>query len=116
MVGDASFLYGLMGAVVGAGGALGAQFLNHRLTSGRELARFKVSSFERFAAQLSNDPELRRTRNKRGDLTEDEMERFLEFLEEVGVYFHRQLIDLELLDECLGDDIMDFYEGDYILD
>jgi hypothetical protein len=34
------------------------------------------------------------------------------FFEEIGLYFHRNLVDVELVDEILGDSIIGAWEDD----
>jgi hypothetical protein len=101
------FLPVLLGALVGAFAALASQFLAHFLAEKREHKRFQVQSFERFRREFSEDENLRRISQKKEPLTDDEIDDYLGFFEEVGLYFARGLVDAELVDEILGDDIMD---------
>ena len=107
-------LSGFVGAVVGAAAALAAQFLGHNLATKRELLRFQIQSFERFRREFSEDENLRRISIKKEPLTDDEIDDYLGFFEEIGLYFHRNLVDIELVDEILGDSITVVWEREYI--
>jgi hypothetical protein len=85
------------------------------LTSGRERRRFKIEAFERFRREFSEDEELRRISVKKEPLTDDEIDDYVGFFEEIGLYFERDLVDVELVDEILGDAIIDAYEDDQIM-
>jgi len=111
---DAILLSGLVGAIVGAATAVAAQFLGHRLATKRELLRFQVQSFERFRREFSEDENLRQISIKKEPLTDDEIDDYLGFFEEIGLYFHRDLVDVELVDEILGDSIIDAWEDQHI--
>jgi hypothetical protein len=108
------FLSGLVGAIVGAAAAITAQFVGHRLATKRELLRFQIQSFERFRREFSEDENLRQISIKKEPLTDDEIDDYLGFFEEIGLYFHRNLVDVELVDEILGDSIMDAWEDEHI--
>src|SRR5271169_1316357 len=82
-------LSGLVGAIVGASAAITAQFVSHRLASKRELIRFQIQSFERFRREFSEDENLRQISIKKEPLTDDEIDDYLGFFEEIGLYFHR---------------------------
>ena len=107
-------LSGLVGALVGAFAALASQFLAHRLAENRERKKFQVQSFERFRREFSEDENLRRISIKKGPLTEDEIDDYLGFFEEIGLYFARDLVDIELVDEILGDAITEMWEDENI--
>jgi hypothetical protein len=77
----------------------------------RELKRFQIQSFERFRREFTEDPNLRRLSEKNEqDLTDEEIDDYVGFFEEIGLYFHRGLVDVELVDEILGDYVMDAWE------
>jgi|SRR5579872_878880 len=101
----------ILAALLGAAGALASQFLAESLTRGRELKNFRIESFERFRTELWEDPDLKVIRRKysREPLTDDQMLDYLGFWEEVGIYDSKRLIDAELLDEVLGDYVIDCY-------
>jgi hypothetical protein len=99
-------LSGLLGGLIGAASALVSQLLSHRLAEKRELKKFQIESFERFRTEFSEDENLRRISIKKAPLTEDEIDEYLGFFEEIGLYFSRGLVDLELVDEILGDSII----------
>jgi hypothetical protein len=107
-------LSGLVGAIVGAAAAIAAQFLAHQLTTKRELLRFKIQSFVRFRREFSEDENLRQISIKKDPLTDDEIDDYLGFFEEIGLYFHRGLVDVELVDEILGDSIIYAWEDENI--
>ncbi len=107
-------LSGLVGAIVGAATAIAAQFLGDRLATKRELLRFQIQSFERFRREFSEDENLRQISIKKEPLTDDEIDDYLGFFEEIGLYFHRNLVDVELVDEILGDSIIDAWEDQHI--
>jgi hypothetical protein len=107
-------LSGLVGAIVGAVAAISAQFVSHRLETKRELLRFQIQSFERFRREFSEDENLRQISIKKEPLTDDEIDDYLGFFEEIGLYFHRNLVDVELVDEILGDSIIDAWEDEHI--
>jgi hypothetical protein len=105
---------GIVGAPVGAIAALASQFLAHRLAETRERKGFQVQSFERFRREFTEDPSLRNISTKKEPLTDDEIDEYLGLFEEVGLYFHRDLVDVELVHEILGDDIIDSWEDSKI--
>jgi hypothetical protein len=105
-------LSGLVGAVVGALTAIAAQFVGNYLATKRELLRFQIQSFERFRREFSEDQNLREISIKKEPLTDDEIDDYLGFLEEIGLYFHRDLVDVELVDKILGDSIIDAWEDE----
>ena len=107
-------LSGLIGALVGAFAALASQFVAHRLAEKRERKRFKIESFERFRTEFSEDENLRRISVKKGRLTDDEIDEYIGFFEEIGLYFARDLVDIELVDEILGDAIVDAWDNEDI--
>ena len=107
-------LGGLIGAVVGAATALASQFLAHHLAEKRDRKRFQIESFERFSKEFSEDENLRRISIKKEPLTEDEIDEYLGFFEEIGLYFSRDLVDVEFVDEILGDAIIAAWEDDHI--
>src|SRR5579863_3706392 len=87
-------LSGLVGAIVGATAALASQFLAHHLAEKRELKRFQIQAFERFRREFTEDPRLRQLSEKNeNDLTDGEIDDYLGFFEEIGLYFHRGLVD-----------------------
>jgi hypothetical protein len=88
------WLSGLVGAIAGAVTALAAQFLGHRLAAKRELLRFQIQSFERFRREFTEDENLRAISIKKQPLTADEIDDYLGFFEEVGLYFDRGLVDV----------------------
>jgi hypothetical protein len=108
------FQSGVIGGLLGAAGALLSQFLAHRLNRRRELERFAIQSFERFRRELSEDDELRKISltHTDKDLTEKEMQDYLGFFEEVGLYAERNLVDMQLVDEIMGDYVIDCYNDD----
>jgi hypothetical protein len=110
----AAFLSGLFaGAVIN-------QWLDYR----RERRWFRIASFERFRKELTQDPNLRRIElmiSKEADaegrgalVTTDEIHEYAGFFEEIGIYFKRDLVDIVLVDEIMGDEILSLYT--YILD
>ncbi len=101
----------LLGAAVGAPGSLIGVFVNSWLTSRRELRRFRIDSFERYRNEFFKDESLRQIREKEEPETEEEIEDLVGFYDEIGLYAHRGLIDMELLDEILGDYILDAYHS-----
>jgi hypothetical protein len=107
-------LSGLVGAIVGAAAAITSQFVAHRLANKRELLRFQIQSFERFRREFSEDENLRQISIKKEPLSDDEIDDYLGFFEEIGLYFHRELVDVELVDEILGDSIIDAWEDEHI--
>src|ERR1700730_15867103 len=105
-------LSGLVGAIVGAATAIAAQFVGHQLATKREMLRFQIQSFERFRREFSEDENLRQISPKKETLTDDAIDDYLGFFEEIGLYFHRNLVDLELVDEILGDSIIDAWQDE----
>jgi len=59
---------------------------------------------------LAEDPNLRRISVKKEPLTDDEIDEYMGFFEETGLYFARDLVDIELVDEILGDAIIDAWD------
>jgi hypothetical protein len=111
-------LSGLIGAIVGATAAILSQLLADRLARERELGRFRVQSFERFRREFSEDATLKAIYNKYPDqrLTNKEIEDYLGFFEEIGIYAQRSLVDVDLVDLILGDYIIECYEEHDIMD
>ena len=115
MGGPYDILYsGVVGAIVGAAAALISQFLAHHLAARRERERFQIQSFERFRREFTEDLNLRRISTKKEALTDDEIDEYLGFFEEIGIYFDRHLVDVDLVDEILGDDIIYAWEDQKI--
>jgi hypothetical protein len=86
-------LSGLVGASLAAIAALASQFLAHHLAEKRERKRFQIQSFERFRREFSEDENLRQISTKDEPLTEDEIDDYIGFFEEIGIYFSRDLVD-----------------------
>jgi hypothetical protein len=101
----------LLAALLGVVGALFAQWLADKLTRNRELRRFRIESFERFRSELWEDADLKVIRRKhtKEPLTNEQIQDYVGFWEEVGIYQNKGIIDEELLDEILGDYIIDCY-------
>jgi hypothetical protein len=106
----------ILAALVGALGGLAAQFVANRLTRGRELTRFRIDSFERFRSELWEDADLKviRRNHTKEPLTNEQKQDYLGFWEEVGIYDSKGIVDEELLDEILGDYILDCYNDSEI--
>lgn len=105
----------ILGAAVGASGAILAQIMSQILVTRRENRRFKIEAFERFRREFSEDPNLRRISIKKEPLEDDEVDDYIGFFEEIGLYYKRGLVDLELVDEVLGDAITQAYLDDEIM-
>jgi len=101
----------ILAALVGVAGALASQFVANRLTRGRELTRFRIDSFERFRSELWEDADLKVIRRKHGKqpLTHEQKQDYLGFWEELGIYDSKGIVDEDLLDQILGDYIVDCY-------
>jgi hypothetical protein len=101
----------ILAALVGVVRALASQFVANRLTRGRELTRFRIDSFERFRSELWEDAELRVIRRKhtKEPLTDEQKQDYLGYWEEVGIYDSKGIVDEDLLDQILGDYILDCY-------
>ncbi len=78
-------LSGLVGAIVGSTAAILAQFVGNRLATKRELLRFQIQAFERFRSEFTEDKNLRRISIKKEPLSDDEIDDYLGFFEEIGV-------------------------------
>jgi hypothetical protein len=48
-------------------------------------------------------------------LTEEEIDRYVDFFEDIGLYVSRNLVDIDLLDESFGDYIREAYQDDAIM-
>jgi hypothetical protein len=107
-------LSGLIGALVGASAALASQFLAHHLARKRDDKRFQIQSFERFRREFTENENLYNISVKKEPLTEDEIDEYLGFFEEIGLYFARDLVDIELVDEILGDSITAAWEDEHL--
>jgi hypothetical protein len=92
----------ILGALVGAAGAIVAQIVNDRLSKGRERERLRVESFENFRREFTGDKELQRIDQKDEPLTDEEIDYYLGFFEEIGIYVERDLVDVDLVDEIMG--------------
>jgi hypothetical protein len=104
----------ILGALVGAAGAIVAQIVNNWFTKGREHARLKIESFERFRREFTEDENLRRIDHKKEPLTDEEIDDYIGFFEEVGLYYDRDLVDVDLVDEIMGNSITDAYDDQHI--
>ncbi len=51
---------------------------------------------------------------KEEPLTDDEIDDYVGFFEEIGIYFARDLVDIELVDEILGDYITEAWGDEEI--
>jgi len=69
------------GASIGAAAVLAAQIVS----SAEARKRFKVEVFERFRRESSEDRELRRISTKREPLTDEEVDEYIGFFEEIGL-------------------------------
>lgn len=87
-----------------------SQLVAHLLAEKRERSRFRIQSFERFRRELTEDENLRRIGVKKESLTDDEIDEYLGFFEEVGIYFERDLVDVALVDEIMGDEIVNAWD------
>ena len=105
----------ILSAAVGASGAIVAQIVSQFLVTRRESRRFKIEAFERFRREFAEDPELRRIGTKKEPLADDEVDEYIGFFEEIGLYYKRGLVDIELVDEILGDAIIQAYQDDGIM-
>jgi hypothetical protein len=107
-------LWILAGALVGALGAIGAQIVNDHLTRARELERLRFSTFESLRRQFMGDTRLQGIDNKKEPLTDEEIDYYLGFFDLVGLYWERGFVELEFVDEVMGDSIMLAYDSDEI--
>lgn len=105
----------LLGAVIGAFGAIAAQLVNNLLTSGRESRHFRLETLERFRSQFRQDAKLSAISYKEGPLTDREVDEYVGFWEELGLYYSMGLVDVELIDEIFGDSILECYEDKDIM-
>lgn len=106
----------IVAALIGAGASLLAQLVAHLLNRGRENRRFRLESYRQFRAEFIEDQELRNiSRKSYAEFTAEETERYLDFFEDMGLYWARKLIDLDLIDECFGDYVIDCYQNDDIM-
>lgn len=48
-------------------------------------------------------------------MTDEEIETYVDFFEDLGFYESKGLLDLEMVDESLGDYIIDCYEDDEVM-
>jgi hypothetical protein len=105
-------------ALIGAAAALMSQYVAHLFNRRRENMRFGIQAFEKFRGEFTGDEELRRISKKyyddKAELTEEEIERYIDFFEDIGLYRYKRLIDIELVDESLGDFIMECYADDNV--
>jgi hypothetical protein len=74
--------------------------------------RLKIESFERVENLLKTN--LRRIDNKKEPLTDEEIDDYIGFFEEVGLYHHGDLVDIDLVNEILGDSITTAYDDSHI--
>lgn len=81
-------------------------WLNNLLSHRRELERLRLESFEKFRNQFYENPMLEKVREKLEagqPLNEIEIENYVGFFEEVGLYVDRRYVEEELVDEIFGD-------------
>ena len=105
----------ILGAGVGAAGAILAQIVNHRLTRKRDLERLRLETFETFRRQFMEDKRLHDIDNKEGPLTDQEIDYYLGFFDVLALYWKRGFVELALVDEVLGDSIMIAYDSEKIM-
>jgi hypothetical protein len=104
----------LLGACVGAGGAVAAQFVNNLLTRKREQERLKLTTFDLFRRQFMEDKRLHGIENKEEKLSVEEMDYYLRFFDVIGLYWKKDLLDIDLVDEVFGDSVMLVYDDEKI--
>src|SRR5438105_3392026 len=101
----------LLSGIIGIAGTLLGVLVTQWFASRREHRWFCIQSFERYRNEFFKDEALRKIREKEEPGTEKEIEDLVGFYDEIGLYAHRKLIDMELLDEILGDYILDAYHS-----
>ena len=86
----------ILGAGVGATGAIVAQIVNHRLTRKRDLERLRLETFETFRRQFMDDKRLHDIDNKEEPLTDQEIDYYLGFFDVLALYWKRGFVELSL--------------------
>ncbi|MGA3230895.1 MAG: hypothetical protein ABSD51_13190 [Candidatus Binatus sp.] len=91
----------------------------------RERIWFKIEAFERFRRELSEKPDFVAIKRKIQDwanhheyegyiegaaITYHELQAYLDLMEQIAIYQKWGLVHFRLLDEILGDDLMDCYD------
>jgi hypothetical protein len=99
-----------LGGIVGV---LLTQYFEER----RDIQSVQVHAFLTFEHEfLFQDPELVRIRHKfdhrkgKHPLTDEEADYYLDFFEDVGTFAKRDLVDLDLVDQLLGPDVIAAYD------
>jgi hypothetical protein len=102
-------------------GALVTSFVTYR----RERLWFRIEAFERFRRELNEKPDFVAIKRKIQDwanhhddegytegtgITYHEMQAYLDVMEQIAIYQKRRLVHFRLLDDILGDDLMDCYD------
>lgn len=108
----------LLSAGIGSLTTLVGVFLSDFLSSRRELKRLRLEGLVRFSAAFNQDPIFQKARGKleKGEvLDEGEIEDYIGFFEEVGLFTDRGYVDEELIDEIFGDYIIDAYQDKRIM-
>lgn len=115
----ASGVWVLLGAFVGALTSLFGVYLTNRLASQRERQWFRVKSFDSFRLEFKQDKNLESIKNKHANQdapwTSEEINYYLGFFEEVGLYASKDLVDVGMIDEILGDYILECYDNNEIM-
>ena len=109
----------LLSAAVGSLTTLAGIFLNNHLTFRRDLKKLRLETFERFRDEFSRNSNVEKVGKKfagRDRLEKREIEQYLVFFEEIGLFAHRGYVDEELVDEILGDHIIEAYHDKQIME
>jgi len=109
----------LLSAAVGSLTTLAGIFLNNHLTFRRDLKKLQLETFERFRDEFARNANVEKVRMKfagRDRLEKREIEQYLHFFEEIGLFAYRGYVDEELVDEILGDNIIEAYHDKQIME
>ncbi len=100
-----------IGVVGGIAGAILGAFVTHRLQRAREREIQGIEIFWRYRKEAFDNPALRKVMEEGKFSTEKDIKMAVDFYEEVGLHASKKFIDMDLLDEIIGDYIIDAYDS-----
>ncbi len=89
-------------------------YLVYRLQRKHTLQTQRVEVFWRYRKEILDNQDLRNTIRNIEVIQGDKLQPLLDLYEEIGLHVSRDLIDLHLTDEILGDDIVTAYKSQHV--
>lgn len=96
-----------LGVIIG----IALSYLVYWLQNKNTLKAQKVEVFWRYRKEVLDNQDLRNTVKNIEVTKGDELQPLLDLYEEIGLHVSRDLIDVQLTDEILGDDIVAVYKS-----